>query len=106
MTDQLEELRGHVTATIQNATDLLARLMSLDEALQTVQPALAEMTNDEREAYVARLCGYDARLPERLHDLVESLADLLAGLTSADGGQTWLQQHRARLADGETPEAA
>jgi hypothetical protein len=34
------------------------------------------------------------------------LADLLAGLTSTDGGRAWLQQHTARLEAGDTAEAA
>jgi predicted nuclease with TOPRIM domain len=97
MADSLEDLRGQVTATIEHATDLLASLKSLDEALETLKPELARLTNDERERYVARLCGYDEALPERLRDLVESLADLLAGLTTTDGGHGWLQQHTARM---------
>jgi hypothetical protein len=55
---------------------------------------------------VARLCEYDETLPVRLHALVEGLADLLAGLTTTDGGKAWLQQHTARLEGGEPAEAA
>jgi hypothetical protein len=106
MVDRLEGLREHVTATIQHATDLLDRLQSLDQAFQPLQPRLAAMTAAERDAYVARLCGYDEALPERLGDLVESLADLLAGLTTTDGGKAWLHQHTARLEAGEPAEAA
>jgi hypothetical protein len=69
-------------------------------------PGLATMTAGERKAYVARLCGHDETLPARLRDLVESLADLLAGLTSTDGGKAWLQQHTARLEAGDPAEAA
>jgi hypothetical protein len=106
MVDRLEGLRGHVTATIKDATHLLARLKSLDQAFQSLQPRLAAMTAGERDAYVARLCGYDEALPERLRDLVESLADVLAGLTTTDGGKAWLQHRTAQLEAGETAEAA
>ena len=101
MPDKLEGLRLHVTTTVHHATNLLRDLSSLDEALQPIMPSLADMTNAEREAFVARLCGYDQALPQRLRDLVESLADVLAGLTSTDDGRAWLQHHLARLEDGE-----
>jgi hypothetical protein len=94
-------VRAHVDRTIQHATDLLATLTSLDEALQGLIPSLAAMTEAEREAYVARLCGYDETLPERLRELVEALADVIAGLTPTDGGRAWLEHHRARLEAGE-----
>jgi hypothetical protein len=102
MTDtEFDRVRGHVDKTIRRATDLLATLTSLDEALQTLLPSLAGMTASEREAYVARLCGYDEALPDRLRELVESLADVLAGLTPTDGGRAWLDHHLARLEAGE-----
>jgi hypothetical protein len=106
MADPVDRMRAHVTATILHATKLLADLKGFDEALLTLKPALNRMTNDEREGYVARLCGYDEQLPERLTNLVESLADLLAGLTTADAGRAWLEQHTARLENNETIEAA
>jgi hypothetical protein len=102
MTDAtLEGLRRHVETTIRHATDLLRSLTSLDEALQAVMPSLADMTDGERTAFVARLCGYDADLPERLRTLVESLADVIAGLTTSDGGSAWLEHHLARLQAGD-----
>jgi hypothetical protein len=104
--DQLEPLRGLVTITIKDATTLMARLKALDAALTPLVPGLVTMTASERNAYVARLCGHDETLPGRLRDLVESLADLLAGLTSTDGGKAWLQQHMARLEAGDSAEAA
>ena len=104
--DQLEPLRGLVTITIKDATTLMARLKALDAALATLVPTLVTMTASERNVYVARLCGHDETLPGRLRDLVESLADLLAGLTSTDGGKAWLQQHTARLEAGDSAEAA
>lgn len=104
--EHIEALRQRVSATIRRATDLLADIRSLDDWLATLLPRLAEMTEAEREAYVARLCGYDGELPERLRTLVESLADVLAGLTSADGGQAWLTHRLTRLETGDTDEAA
>lgn len=60
----------------------------------------------ERAASAARLCGYDAALPERLRALVESLADVLAGLTSTDAGRAWLAHRQAQLMAGDAEEAA
>ena len=97
---------GLVTIAIKDATGLIARLKALDGALTTLVPSLAVMTTAERNAYVARLCEYDETLPARLRALVEGLADLLAGLTTTDGGKAWLQQHTARLEGGEPAEAA
>jgi hypothetical protein len=97
---EFERLHQHVDLTIRHATKLLGALTSLDEALQILLPSLAKMTEAEREAYVARLCGYDEALPERLRELVESLADVIAGLTPTDGGRAWLDHHLARLEAG------
>ena len=100
-TSDLDGLRRHVERTIQQATRLLGSLTSLDDALQILLPSLASMTEAEREAYVARLCGYDGALPERLRVLIESLADVIAGLTTADDGRAWLDHRLARLEAGE-----
>ena len=102
----LVRVREHVTATIRRGTDLLADLKSLDDWLQALMPARARLTESEREAFVARLCGYDAALPDRLGQLIEGLADLVAGLTATDGGQAWVRQHVARLEAGEESDAA
>jgi esterase len=98
--DRLERLRARLTATINRGTDLIADLKSVDEWLQLVMPSLADLPNDERERYVARLCGYDQALPDKLRELVESLADVLAGLTNADGGQAWLRHQPLEARDG------
>ena len=98
---QFEDVQRHVDLTVRHATNLLGALTSLDEALQILVPSLADMTESERESYVARLCGYDETLPDRLRGLVESLADVIAGLTPTDGGRAWLEHHLARLAAGE-----
>jgi hypothetical protein len=99
--DEFDRLRQHVTLTTRHATTLLGSLTSLDEALQLLLPSLADLTETEREVYVARLCGYDEALPDRLRELVESLADVIAGLTVTDGGRAWLDHHLARLEAGE-----
>jgi hypothetical protein len=102
----LERLREQVTAAIQRGTDLIADLRSLDDGLQALMPALTRLSESERDAFVARLCGYDAALPDRLRQLIEGLADLVAGLTESDGAQAWVRQHVARLEAGEDTEAA
>jgi hypothetical protein len=102
----LVRLREQVTATIQHGTVLLADLTSVDDWLPALMPALARLPESEREAFVARLCGYDASLPDRLRELIEGLADLLAGLTASDGGAGWVRQHITRLEAGEETEAA
>ena len=104
--DQLEALRGRISTTIRRSTDLFADLTSLDEWLQELTPALARMTESERRTFVAKLCGYDPALPEHLQQLVQGLADLLAGLTAADGGQAWLRHHLTPLESGEEEAAA
>lgn len=102
----LVRVREHVTATIRRGTELLADLKSLDDWLQALMPALARLPESEREVLVARLCGYDTALPERLRQLIEGLADLVAGLTASDGGQAWVRQHVARIESGEETDAA
>lgn len=102
----LVRLRDQVTATIRRATDLLSDLKSFDAWLQELMPRLARLSESEREVFVARLCGYDASLPEHLRQLIESLADLVGGLTTTDGAQAWVRQHVARLESGDDSEAA
>jgi hypothetical protein len=103
---ELERLRTQVTTTIRHSTELLADLEALDERLALVLPSLAEMAASEREHLTARLCGYDAALPDRLRELIGGLADLVAGLTTSDGGAAWGRHHLDRLASGEPEEAA
>lgn len=102
----LARLREQLEETVQRGTDLLADLKSLDDWLQGLMPALARLPESEREALVARMCGYDALLPDRLRQLVEGLADLIAGLTASDGGQAWVRHQVTRLEAGEDTEAA
>ena len=102
----LVRMRERVETAVQRATDLLADLTSLDDWLQDLMPALARLSESEREAAVARMCGYDASLPDELRELIDGLADLIAGLTASDGGQAWVRHHIARLEAGEDTEAA
>lgn len=101
-----EVLRRHVTRATQHGTGLIADLKALAEAFEPLLPELADATEAERWGVIARLTGLDAALPEHLTALVETLADLLAGLTSEDGGEAWLEHRRARLDAGEDDTAA
>src|SRR5262249_46302408 len=102
----LIRLREQVTATIRHGTGLLSDLKSLDDWLEALMPALSRVSESEREAFVARLCGYDASLPEQLRQLIEGLAALVGGLTTSDGAQRWVRQHVTRLESGDDSEAA
>lgn len=106
MESDLDRLRTQVTAAIKRGTDLLADLKTLDDGLTIVLPSLSELPTSEREQLVAKLCGYDAALPDRLRELIEGLADLVAGLTTTDGAAAWRRQHLERLRAGEAEEAA
>jgi hypothetical protein len=103
---EVDRLRMKVTTTIQRGTSLLADLRSLDDGLMLVLPSLDEMPESERQPFVARLCGSDSALPDRLRELIEGLADLVAGLTTTDGGAAWRRHRLERLAAGESEEAA
>ena len=103
---QAEALREQVTRTIQRSTHLIADLKALTDALDTLLPDGGERTQAERWREVTRLAAVDPDTLERLEALVEALADVLAGLTSADNGQHWLRHQRARLAAGEDAAAA
>jgi len=103
---QADALREQVSRTIRRTTDLIADLKSLADGLATLLPADTERTESERWREVARLAALDETTPERLEALVEALADVLAGLTSADNGAHWLAHQRARLAAGEDAAAA
>jgi hypothetical protein len=92
--------------TIGRGTDLLAELKALDDGLALLLPSLSTLPESEREQVVARLCGYDADLPERLRALIEGLADVVAGLTTTDDAAAWRRHQLERLGSGETDEAA
>jgi hypothetical protein len=101
-----EELRRHVTTAIQHSTDLIADLQALARAFEGLVPELRQATKSERWAEVTRIIALDPALPDALTTVVETLADVLAGLTSSDGGQGWLEHQRARLDAGEDVTAA
>jgi hypothetical protein len=104
--EHAEILREHVTRAIQRSTDLIADLKAFTDALAPRLPEAADGTEPERWLAVAHLTGLDDTMLERLEALVEALADVLAGLSSADGGAAWLQHRRSRLAAGEDDAAA
>jgi hypothetical protein len=106
MGTDLDGLRTQVTATIQRATDLLAHLTALDAGLARLLPSLSKLPASERDQQVARLCGYDPELPDRLRALIEGLADVVAGLTTTDGAAAWRRHQLERLGAGESEEAA
>jgi hypothetical protein len=89
-----------VTAAIRRGTGLIADLESLDDGLQALMPTLTRRSESEREAFVARLCDYDAALPDRLRQLIEGLADLVAGLTESDGAPAWVPAARRAAGGG------
>jgi len=102
---QAEALREQVTRTIQRTTELIEELETLADGLETLLPD-ADRSARERWHEIARLAALDETMLERLQALVEALADVLAGLTSADNGAHWLRHQRARLEAGEDPAAA
>ena len=102
----LDRLRTQVTVAIQRGTDLLADLKALDAGLALLLPSLSKLPASERDQSLARLCGYDPALPDRLRALVEGLADVVAGLTSTDGAAAWRRHQLERLGAGDTEEAA
>jgi hypothetical protein len=101
-----EELRRHVTRAIQHSTDLIVDLQALARGFQSIVPELRDATESDRWAEVTRIIALDAALPDMLAAVVETLADVLAGLTSSDGGRGWLEHQRARLDAGEDAAAA
>jgi hypothetical protein len=103
---QTEILRRQVTRTIEHGTALIADLKTLARGFDALVPELADATQRERWEEMARLVGVDAAIPDDVAALIEALADVLAGLTSADAGRGWVEHQRARLAAGEEATAA
>jgi hypothetical protein len=106
LASRAELLRRRVTRATRHGTRLIADLQALAEGFELLLPELADATERERWAEVARVAGLDPAMPTHLADLVEALADVLAGLRSDDGGTAWLGHQRARLAAGEDAAAA
>jgi hypothetical protein len=102
----VETLRRHVVRTVERGTDLIADLRSLALEFEVLMPELADATEAERWAAFARIAAVDPAVREHLTALVETLADVLAGLSATDGGAAWLQLQRTRLEAGEDTAAA
>jgi hypothetical protein len=102
----VEVLRRRVLQTVKHGTALIADLQALTEAFEVLLPTLADGTETQRWAEVARMTALDPAIPADLAALVEALADVLAGLSLADGGEAWLEHQRARLDAGEDASAA
>ena len=103
---QAEALREQATGAIHGATQLIADLKALADGLATLLPDDVERTEAERWREAARLAGIEEPTLERLEALVEALADVVAGLTSADNGAHWRAHRLAQLAAGEEDPAA
>jgi hypothetical protein len=101
-----EILRSRVLQAIKHGTALIADLKALTEAFEPMLPDLADRPETQRWAEVARITSLDVTIPDDLAALVETLADVLAGVSWADGGEAWLEHQRARLNAGEDPAAA
>ena len=81
--------RAVASFTIEHGTELLVDLKALNDSFPKLLPLLANLSERQRATEIAVLCGFNPGLPTDLHQLIESLADLLAGLTAADGGEAW-----------------
>jgi hypothetical protein len=98
---QAEILRAHILQAVEHGTALIADLKALTEAFEPMLPELGDQSETQRWTEVARLTSLDVATPDGLASLVETLADVLAGLSSSDGGEAWLAQQRARLNAGD-----
>jgi hypothetical protein len=103
---RLELLRRHATEATRHGTALIADLQAFAAAFVILVPELEDATERERWTEVTRITGLDPACADDLATLVETLADVLAGLTTTDGGAAWLAHQRARLAEGEDATAA
>jgi hypothetical protein len=103
--ETLDTLRTQLTDTIEHGTELLVGLKALDDSFPKLLPLLADLSERERATQIAVLCGFHPQLPTYLHQLIESLADLLAELTTAHGGEAWLRQIDTLQTRGESAAA-
>jgi hypothetical protein len=94
---RLDAFRTQLTHTIRHGTTLLADLRALNDGFPAMLPSLGELAKSERATQVAALCGFDPDLPADLRQLIEGLADVLGGLTAADGGEAWLRRQMDTL---------
>ena len=104
--ENLDTLRTQLTDTIEHGTELLVGLKALNDSFPKLLPVLADLSESERATEIAVLCGFHPLLRTYLHQLIESLADVLGGLTAADGGEAWLRRQIDTLqTPGESSEA-
>jgi hypothetical protein len=105
---QIEGLRAQIASAMKHGTALIADLQAITDRFAVVLPSLGEQTERGRWKTVARLCAIEEKTPEQLEALVENLADVLAGLTTSDGGQAWVQHRQQTLdaGDEDVPSAA
>src|SRR4030095_5635462 len=89
----LDAFRDQITDAIRHGTVLLADLKALNDSFPTLLPSLGDLPKSERATQVAVLCGFDPQLSADIREFIESLADVLGGLTAADGGEAWLRRH-------------
>ena len=90
--ERLDAFRTQLSDTIEHGTELLVDLKALNDSFPKLLPLLANLSERQRATEIAVLCGFNPGLPTDLHQLIESLADVLGGLTAADGGEAWLRR--------------
>ena len=95
--ERLDAFRTQLSDTIEHSTELLADLKALNDAFPSLLPVVADLSESQRATEIAVLCGFNPALPAELHQLIVSLADLLAGLTAADSGEAWLRRQMDTL---------
>jgi hypothetical protein len=88
----LDAFSTQLSDTIEHGTELLVDLKALNDSFPKLLPLLANLSERQRATEIAVLCGFNPGLPTDLHQLIESLADVLGGLTAADGGEAWLRR--------------
>ena len=88
----LDAFRIQLSDTIEHGTELLVDLKVLNDSFPKLLPLLANLSERQRATEIAVLCGFNPGLPTDLHQLFESLADVLGGLSAADGGEARLRR--------------
>lgn len=94
----LDALRVRLEATIQHASELGADLSGLADDLALAFPTLLVVSEEERAATAASLCGVDREFPGHLRRLVERLAEVLGAIATADW-EAWLRRELNALSD-------
>jgi uncharacterized phage infection (PIP) family protein YhgE len=91
-TKDLDALRTQLINTILHGADLLEDLQTINDNFCTLLPTLGNLSESERATQVAVLCDFNPELSTYLQQLTESLAGVLARLTTADDGEAWLRR--------------